>query len=227
MCNSSARSFTEGTLPFNVPFIPQTCHTWYRIYGSLDTNQVPLLALHGGPGCTLDYLSILGPALPSRPVIIYDQVGNGRSTHLPLTKGDTSLWTAALLLSELENMVKGLKLDTREGGYDVFGHSWGGMLGAMHAITKPKGLRKLVICSSPASMPLWLEAQDKLRQQLPADVQDTLLRHEKAGTTDSAEYAEAVGVYYKKHLCRMDPMPEEFQRTMDWIEKDPTVYHTM
>lgn len=228
MPSSPALTFTEGTLPFTIPSISQPCETWYRIYGSLeDTTLTPVVALHGGPGCTSDYISVLGAALSPRPVIIYDQVGNGNSTHLPSTKGDASLWTASLLLSELENLLLGLGLTSRVGGYHILGHSWGGMLASMHAATSPPELRKLVLCSSPASMKLFLEASDKLREQLPPPTQEVLLRHEKAGTTDSKEYEEAVGVFYKKHLCRIDPMPEEFQRSMEWIEKDPTVYHTM
>lgn len=41
----------------------------------------------------------------------------------------------------------------------------------MHAITQPKGLNKLVIADSPASMELWLEAANKLRSELPKDVE--------------------------------------------------------
>jgi L-proline amide hydrolase len=65
------------------------------------------------------------------------------------------------------------------------------MLGASFAITQPKGLHRLVIADSPASMILWVEAADKLRAKLPKDVQDTLLKHERDGTTDSKEYEAA------------------------------------
>jgi pimeloyl-ACP methyl ester carboxylesterase len=75
--------------------------------------------------------------------------------------------------------------------YDLLGQSWGGMLGACFAITQPKGLHRLVIADSPASMILWVEAANKLREKLPKDVQNTLLKHEKDGTTDSPEYKKA------------------------------------
>ncbi len=41
------------------------------------------------------------------------------------------------------------KLGVAEKGYDVIGHSWGGMFGSTWAGTRPKGLRK---CNSPAFM---------------------------------------------------------------------------
>ena len=100
------------------------------------------------------------------------------------------------------------------------------MLGAEHAVRRPKGLKALVIADSPASMELWLQAANELREKLPADVQATLLAHEKAGTTSSAEYAKAVRVFYDRHVCRV-PWPPEVARTFAAIEEDPTVYHTM
>ena len=57
--------------------------TWYRVTGSLDADKAPLVVVHGGPGCTHDYLdSLTGLAATGRAVIHYDQLGNGRSTHL-------------------------------------------------------------------------------------------------------------------------------------------------
>lgn len=76
-------------------------------------------------------------------------------------------------------------------------------------------------------MPLFLQEQAKLRANLPVDVQEVLTKHEKEDTTDSKAYHEAVQVFNERHMCLITPMPEEFQRSEDWIEKDPTVYHTM
>ena len=101
------------------------------------------------------------------------------------------------------------------------------MLGAEHAVTRPKGLKALIIANSPASMALWLQGAARLRAQLPADVQHTLLAHEAAGTLDSAEYKAASQVFYQRHVCRLDPWPAEVRRTFDAMDADPTVYHAM
>jgi L-proline amide hydrolase len=101
------------------------------------------------------------------------------------------------------------------------------MLGAEHAVTRPKGLAALVISDSPASMELWMREANRLREDLPSEVQATLLRHEKAGTTSSDEYNAAVRVFYDKHVCRVNPWPPELQRTFDAVARDPTVYMTM
>jgi L-proline amide hydrolase len=197
--------------------------TWYRITGELGGTKAPLVVLHGGPGCTHDYVdSFKGLAATGRPVIHYDQLGNGRSTHLP-DKGP-DFWTPRLFLDELENLLRHLKIADR---YHVLGQSWGGMLAAEHAVTEPKGLKDLVIANSPASMELWVREANRLREALPPEVQATLLRHERAGTTSDPEYVKAVRVFYDRHVCRITPWPAEVARTFKAIDDDPTVYMTM
>ena len=204
--------------------------TWYKITGDLGAGKTPLVILHGGPGCTHDYvdrfknLAATGRASAGRAIIHYDQLGNGRSTHLPERAGDSAFWTVDLFDNELKRLVSHLGIAE---SYDVLGQSWGGMLGAEHAVRQPKGLRRLVIANSPASMHTWVAEANRLRRDLPAEVQDTLSRHEDAGTIDSAEYQQASMVFYARHVCRVQPMPPEVQRTFDAIAADPTVYHTM
>ncbi|HTI20186.1 MAG TPA: proline iminopeptidase-family hydrolase, partial [Kutzneria sp.] len=183
---------------------------------------VPLVVLHGGPGCTHDYLLRLTSLAGDRPVVHYDQVGSGRSTHLP--DAPPGFWTVELFLSELDNLLHTLGIADR---YALLGQSWGGMLAAEHAVRRPAGLRGLVIANSPASMQLWSAAADRLRAELPPDVERTLRAHEAAGTTDSQEYKEAVDVFYERHLCRVVPMPEEVAATFKALDADPTVYHAM
>jgi L-proline amide hydrolase len=155
---------------------------------------------------------------------MYDQLGCGHSTHLPEKNGDGDFWTVDLFLSELDNLLSHLGI---QNDYDLLGQSWGGMLGASHAIRQPKGLNKLVIADSPASMALWVEAAEKLRQQLPPDVQAILKKHEDDGTTDSEEYEKAMEVFYDKHVCRTKPTPKEFLASMVALKGDMTVYLTM
>jgi hypothetical protein len=73
---------------------------------------------------------------------------------------------------------------------------------------------------------LWLAEANRLRTLLPPNVQETLTRHESAGTTDSQEYEQAVMVFYERHLCRI-PFPDGLQRSFAQMGEDPTVYHTM
>jgi L-proline amide hydrolase len=197
--------------------------SWYRVTGDLNSGKPPLFVLHGGPGCTHDYVdSFKHLASGGRAVVHYDQVGNGRSTHLRDKGAD--FWTVDFFRKELDNLID--HLGARK-AYHVLGQSWGGMLGAEFAVRQPKGLVSLVIADSPASMALWVSEADRLREDLPPQVQATLLKHEAAGTTDTKEYQDAVKVFNEKHVCRVVPMPDEVARTFAAIEEDPTVYHTM
>jgi L-proline amide hydrolase len=204
-----------GTVDFNGH------STWYRITG--EPGRTPLVVLHGGPGAGHHYtLSIAGISEQGRPVIHYDQLGTGFSTHLPGKGAD--FWTVQLFLDELDNLLKELGVAD---GYHLLGQSWGGMLAAEHAVRRPPGLRGLVIANSPASMGLWLEAAAELRAGLPEEVQHTLQAHEAAGTTDHPDYWAAEQVFNERHVCRLTPNPPEVQATWDNIAADPTVYHTM
>ena len=197
--------------------------TWYRIEGDLGSGQAPLIVLHGGPGCTHDYVQSFGElAETGRAVVLYDQIGNGRSTHL--REKPAEFWTVDFFLGELCNLIDHLGID---GSYHVLGQSWGGMLGAEFAVRRPEGLRSLVIANSPASMDLWVSEANRLREGLPPDVQERLTRHETDLTTHLPEYLEAVQTFYARHVCRVQPMPDEVMRTFQAIEDDPTVYHAM
>jgi L-proline amide hydrolase len=41
--------------------------TWYRVTGDPHADKAPLVVLHGGPGCTHDYLDSLTSSRPSPP----------------------------------------------------------------------------------------------------------------------------------------------------------------
>jgi L-proline amide hydrolase len=199
--------------------------TWYRVDGDLAGERPPLVALHGGPGATHEYLlPLIDLAHGGRAVVLYDQLGNGNSTHLPERMGDGDFWTPALFVRELANLVEHLGLER----YHVLGQSWGGFLAQEYALTQPAGLRSLILANTAASFPDFLAECNRLRLELPADVQETLQRHEAEGTTDDSEYMESAMVFYMRHVCRLGGgWPDEVQQAFASIEADPTVYHTM
>jgi len=216
---------TEGEIDFPISTISKPCKTWYKLFGSLSSTTIPLIALHGGPGISHNYLLSLSSLASnySIPIIFYDQIGCGKSTHLPEKNGDTDFWTVDLFLSELDNLLS--KLGIRE--YDLYGNSWGGMLAAEHAVRQPSKLRRLIIADSPASMSDWIVAAGGLRQQLPTDVQSVLDRCERDGRTETEEYGMAVMEFYKRHVCRVWPFPGDVEDAFAGLKEDSTVYHTM
>ncbi|KAH7890695.1 Alpha/Beta hydrolase protein [Phlebopus sp. FC_14] len=216
----------EGEVPYSVPSAGKPCKTWYKVYGDLKSGVRPLVLLHGGPGAVHDYLEVISQVttLYSIPVVLYDQLGNGRSTHLQEKMGDTEFWTVQLFIDELHNLLNHLDIHD---DYALLGQSWGGMLAAAFATQQPHGLKKLIIADSPASMKLWMEVAADLRLKLPKDVQNALDKHEADGTTTHPDYLQATQVFYDNFLCRVKPMPESLAAALAWTEKDPTVYMTM
>jgi L-proline amide hydrolase len=198
--------------------------TWYRLEGDVGADgPAPLVILHGGPGAAHDYLEPIAELVGTagRPCVLYDQIGCGRSQHI--RDAPAAFWTVELFRRELVALIEHLGIGAR---YHVLGQSWGGMLGMEHALEQKPGLRSLVVANSPASIELWIDEANRLRALLPPDVQQTLRRHESAGTTDSQEYEQAVTVFYERHLCRV-PFSEGLKRSFAQMGEDPTVYHTM
>lgn len=204
----------EGRIPF------RGYEVWYRIVGKDRSGRLPLLCLHGGPGVPHDYLEPLEDlAATGRRVIFYDQLGCGNSDH----PHDPSMWTVGLFVEELATVRSALGLDR----VHVFGQSWGGMLGMEHALTKPSGLASLVISNSPSSTGQWVKEANRLRRELPKQVQQTLLKHEQAGTTEDPAYVQAMLAFYRRHVCRLNPWPEPVSRTFEKLQANPEVYYTM
>jgi len=202
----------EGYVPF------RGFKVWYRSFGADRPGKLPILCLHGGPGAPHDYLEPLAElARTGRRVFFYDQLGCGRSDQ----PSDPSLWRVPLFVEEVGVVRKALGLER----VHILGQSWGGMLAMEYALTQPAGLASIMVANSPASMIQWVAEANRLRAELPADVQQTLLRHEAAGTTDSPAHRDAVMVFYRRHLCRLDPWPECLLRSFARLRHE--VYHTM
>jgi len=205
---------TEGYVSF------RGLRTWYRVVGEdEEEGKRPVLALHGGPGATHDYIEPLeGLAETGRRVVFYDQLGCGRSD-----RGDESLWTVETYVDEVGAVRDELGLDE----IHLFGNSWGGMLAMEYALTQPSGLVSLTLASSPSSIPQWVEETGRLRRALPDDVQAVLDRHEAAGTTDDPEYEEACDVFYHRHVCRLSEYPDYVMRSFEFIAEHGEVYKYM
>lgn len=187
---------------------------WYGIHGDGGT---PLLCLHGGPGFPHDYLEPLCALEDERAVIFYDQLGCGRSER----PDDDRMWTLRRSLGELDRVRAELGLQR----FHLFGSSWGGLLATEYALTKPPGLSGLILSSPLVSVPRWVEDAARLKAALPREVEETIDRHESSGFLDCPEYVAAALVFWKRHVCRLDPWPDELERAFAGFGLQP--YRTM
>src|SRR5215216_2835652 len=195
--------------------------TWYRIAGEQEhEGKLPLLCLHGGPGMAHDYLETLEAiAVTGRQVIFYDQLGCGNSDH----PHDSTLWEIGLCAEEVDAIRTSLGLEN----IHLLGQSWGGFLAQEYMLTKPGGVKSLILANTAASTARWIAEANILRAQLPGEVQQILKKHEDAATTEHPDYVAATEVYYRRHLCRLTPWPDCLERTFDQLAQEPEVYNTM
>jgi proline iminopeptidase len=176
---------------------------WYRIEGS--GTATPLLVLHGGPGATHHYLKPLGALADERPVIFYDQLGSGRSDR----PTDTTLWRVERFVEELGQVREAL--DLKE--IHLLGHSWGTMLAVDYLLTKPAGVRSVILASPALSTARWLSDADSLIRTMPDSIQRAIAKHEAAGTFADPQYQAAVMAFYQQYLARRTPWSADLDST--------------
>ncbi|MEH7331911.1 proline iminopeptidase-family hydrolase [Neobacillus drentensis] len=189
---------------------------WYEIYNKRGAGT-PVIILHGGPGSSCYSLQGLKALAQDRPVIFYDQLGCGRSER----PTDSTLWKLERFVEELAQIRGALNLNE----VHILGHSWGTTLAAAYCLTKPSGVKSVIFSSPCLSAPLWEEDQRRNLKKLPQEIQETILRCEESGMTDSKEYHEATLVFNKNFVNRMDPYPDWLKQGSQY--RNPEVYNIM
>jgi proline iminopeptidase len=115
---------------------------WYEVTGG--ESGTPLVLVNGGPGFDHVYLHTgawerLGR---DRPVVFYDQRGNGRSSALAPGQ--------ACGLAEQIDDLEALRAHLGYERMDLLGHSWGGYLVMAYAARHPERIAHLMIVDSAA-----------------------------------------------------------------------------
>lgn len=214
-----ALSALSGGAPLPEPeesgYVPvQGGKIWYRINGKehFASGKTPLLCLHGGPGGSHHYLLPLTDLAAERPVILYDQLDCGLSDR----PGIKENWTEERFVGEIDEIREALNLSELA----LYGNSCGATWIARYAGMNPEGLNAVIFASPFLAGEPFIRDVERLRQELPDEIRETLEAHEKAGTTHSDEYHEAVGFWYERHVCRATPWPDYLIRTIELFSND-------
>jgi proline iminopeptidase len=155
-----------------------------------------VLILHGGPGVPHGYLLPLQDLTRfGYRVAFYDQLGCGKSDRAP----DDSLFTVEHYVDEVE----GVRQVLGGGKVHLLGQSWGGMLAIAYALKHQSNLKSLIIASGLASVPLVVSEMNRLRTELPLEVQETMRKYEALGEFKNPEYLTAGVEFYKRHTNRI------------------------
>ncbi|MDQ0970877.1 proline iminopeptidase [Neobacillus niacini] len=191
---------------------------WYQIFNK-NSKATPVIILHGGPGSSSYSLEGLQALEKDRPVILYDQLGCGRSDR----PSNTSLWQLDRFVEEFAQIREALQLDE----VHILGHSWGTTLAAAYCLTKPSGVKSVIFSSPCLSAPRWEQDQAENLKKLPIDIQETITRCEEEGMTDSEEFKAAILEFNKVFVCRVQAEPDP-----EWVKKgagyrNPEIYNIM
>jgi proline iminopeptidase len=178
---------------------------WYKVAGE-NKKGIPVLVVHGGPGASHDYLEPLAELADERPVVFYDQLGCGNSER-PET---ISLWTIERFVDELHQVRRALGLKKLH----IIGQSWGSSLAVDYLLSEnSEGVLSLVLSGALLSTSRWIEDQQAYVADLPEETREIIQASEDRGDFGSTDYQDAMMVFYRIHVCRLDPWPECLNRS--------------
>src|SRR5919201_2518718 len=180
--------------------------TWYRVVGDRESDAVPLLALHGGPGSTHHYFAPLERLADERPVVLYDQIGCGSSDR------PTDIeWSVDVFRDEVVAVREQLGLDR----IHLLGTSWGGMLALEHVLSGTSGIVSLVLSSTLANIDDWAHEQKRLLHEMGLE----------PVPADDPNHERVERLYFDSHFYRGPKPRAELERMA--AERAPDVYRAM
>ena len=198
-----------------IPIMAGKYKVWTKRVGNNPT--IKLLLLHGGPAVTHEYFESFDSFLPQEgfEYYYYDQLGSYYSDQ----PTDSSLWTTARFVEEVEEVRQALKLDSSN--FFLLGSSWGGILAMEYALKYQKNLKGLIISNMMASaIDYGKYADEVLAKQMDANVLTELRAIESKKDFGNPRYMELLTPnFYEQHLCRFPAAewPEPVNRSFKHI----------
>lgn len=178
-------------------------NVWTKRFGN--NPKIKVLLLHGGPGGTHEVFESFESFFPKEGIEFYeyDQLGSYFSDQ----PKDSSLWTTARFVEEVEQVRKALGLN--KDNFYLLGHSWGGILALEYALKYQDNLKGLIISNMVSSIPFYVKyANEVLAKQMDPKVLDSVKQLEAKGDYQNPKYMELLlPNFYAKHFCRVLPFP--------------------
>jgi pimeloyl-ACP methyl ester carboxylesterase len=165
----TACSNPTTTSPRELTAISNGVELHVRMAGDPASGDV-LIAIHGGPGMTHDYmLSLEKLAGPDLAVVTYDQRGIGRSSS---PSADPANYTLVQYAEDLDAVRTALDAEK----VILFGHSWGGVVAQRYATLYPNRVSALILMGSgPPTREQTLQCQEALVQRIIELIQEGMI----------------------------------------------------
>jgi proline iminopeptidase len=167
---------------------------WYKVIGS--GNKTPIVILHGGPGFPSYDLAPLFALADDRQIIIYDQLGCGRSGELT----DTSLMNIQSQRKELTALLKHLNINR----FYLYGHSYGAALAVDYYFEEKNRPQALILSSPFLSSRKWESDADTLIASMDTVFSKPLRNAKLRNWKDTSNYEKAMENYYNSFYNRIN-----------------------
>ncbi|MBL0232926.1 MAG: proline iminopeptidase-family hydrolase [Chitinophagaceae bacterium] len=213
--DSNIRSAGIRMIPIETPV--GQFRVWTKRFGNND--RIKVLLLHGGPAMGHEYMECFESFFPQEGFEFYeyDQLGAPYSDQ----PSDSSLWTTERYVEEVEQVRKAIGADSSN--FYLLGNSWGGILAMEYALKYQQNLKGMVVANMVASGPEYGKyAREVLAPQMDPKVLAEIRDIEARGDYKNPRYEELlIPNFYNKHICRLDPWPEPFQRSFTHFAAAP------
>ena len=93
------------------------------------------------------------------------------------------------------------------------------MLAIEAALRRPKTIRSLILLTAIGDVDAHLAEAERLRAKLAPDTVAMMKQREADGTTDHPDYDAAMMEIFARHVCRLDPWPAAFRRSVESLNK--------
>jgi proline iminopeptidase len=177
-CFLPSKSFAVENSENGKVFQASGASIYYEVIGS--GKGTPLILANGGPGFDHMYFHVTdawNEIAKTRPVIFYDQRGNGRSGALK--EGQTC--NLADQVQDLNDLLDHLGFKQ----VDLLGGSWGGYLAMAYAIKHPERIERLILVDSAA--PKFLDTAFRFDDIFPDKIAEEAANSKNLSAKEAAE----------------------------------------
>ena len=170
---------------------------YVRINGETqNADKAPAIFIHGGPGGThAGFAAMLGLA-NDRPIILYDQLGSGKSDR----PDNPANWRVERFVEELEAVRAAVGAEKLH----LVGVSWGAALALEYSAKYPERVASTVLGGTFISTPRWLTDANLLVLDLTDDQRATLKACESDTPPERATCRAIFNRIYSRHYNRPD-----------------------
>jgi proline iminopeptidase/L-proline amide hydrolase len=199
---------------------------YVRVNGDIaGSDKAPAIFIHGGPGGThTGFAALLGLA-SDRPIILYDQLGSGKSER----PDNPANWRVERFVEELEAVRAAVGAEKLH----LVGQSWGSALALEYSVRYPERVASTVLGGTFISTPHWLTDANLLVQDLTPEQQTTLKACESDNPPEGDTCARIFNRIYSRHYERPDYAEQfgeawrEYRRTYGGKGGNGLIYREM